>query len=377
MEQFAVRIGDGSIAVEDTLLVKGYPAQAGSRIMEGFSPLFTAEAVSRLEQAGYKIAGKAKVGEFGLTLASPAASLVKEGAVQAVLGVGVLGAPERGAAKDSVLYFKPTYGTVSRYGVISTAASGECVGVYANKAAKISELLGVIAGHDEKDGTSLPQKKYEFSLGDVKGKKIAIAEELLALCHEAEKEKVLAFAEKAKEAGAIVDQVKTDLFRKAAAAWMILSSAEICNNLSRYDGVKYGRRAEGYRNIDELYTASRSEGFTFLTKAIILYGSDVLSKGRYKDCYDKALRVRRVVADEMKALFASYDAILKPAASGASLDLEGKEAFLSLAQEAPFVAAEYLVGLPAVVSGGVSLAAKHLDENTLLGLGALGERMGK
>ena len=376
MKEYAVKIGEGNIAVEDTLLVKGYPAVAGSRILEGFEPLFSAEAVTRLEQAGYALSGKAGLGEFGLNLYSPAADFAKEN--KAVLGVGVNGAPERGAAKAGVTFFKPTYGTVSRYGVISTAASGETVGVYAKSADEIREVLSVIAGHDHKDGTSLPAEKYTYAAEEVKGKKIALATELLALCDEEEKGKVLAFAEEAKKAGAEVVEIKTDLFRKAAAAWQILYSAETCNNLSRYDGVKYGRRAEQYKNIDELYTASRTEGFTFATRAIILYGSDVLSKGRYTECYDKALRVRRVVAEELKKIFQDYDAILKPVISSLSVEEgEGKEAFLRLADEAAFISAEYLTGIPAVSFGGVSLAADHFKENTLLGLAALGERMGK
>ena len=186
------------------------------------------------------------------------------------------------------------------------------------------------------------------------------------------------FVEEMKKAGAEVVEIKTDLFRQAAAAWQILYSAETCNNLSRYDGVKYGRRAETYKNIDELYTASRTEGLSFATRAIILYGSDVLSKGRYTECYDKALRVRRVVAEELKKLFEEFDAIVKPVISSLSLEEdEGKAAFLRLADEAVFISAEYLTGLPAVSFGGVSLVADHFKENTLLGFAALGERMGK
>ncbi len=379
MDLYTVKIGDGAIAVDDMILVKDYPATAGSKILEGFTPLFSAEAVTRLEKAGFALCGKTPVGEFGLTLfSSGAARAVKEGA-EAALSVEVNGSGARGAAREGVLFLKPTYGTVSRYGVISTAASGETVSVSASSAQKLAEVLGVISGHDEKDGTSLPEERYSYlATGSLAGKRIALVKELLALCDDKTRERVLAFAEECKKAGAVVDEIETDLFSKAGAAWQILSAAETCNNLSRYDGVKYGCRAEGYKNIDQLYTASRTEGFTFLTKAVILYGSDVLTKGRYELCYDKALRVKRVLSEEMKALFSRFDAVLKPPMSSFDLvEKEGKEALLQLSDEAPFTAMESLLGLPSAVCAGVSLAADHFGENTLLSLAALGERMGK
>ena len=168
--------------------------------------------------------------------------------------------------------------------------------------------------------------------------------------------------------------ISTDIFEKANTAWQILMCAETCNNVSRYDGVKYGHRSEKYRNIDELYVNSRTEGFNFLTKAVILYGSDVLSKNRYADCYDKALRVRRIVANYVKELFSQYDAVLLPACSKteyAQYDI--KEAFTKVYAESVFTAVPNLVGTPALVSNGVQLMGKHFDESKLLSLAKINE----
>ena len=384
----------GKIAVDDTILVKGTPATAGSKMLENFTPLFSAEAVVRLEKSGYEIAGKTNVGEFGLDLlgetsffganevdgklVSAAASLVKNGEVNAALSVDLNGAPRRAAAVAGVDFIKPTYGTVSRYGVISCAASGEQLGVYAKDAASVKEIMDVIAGHDDKDGTSLPAEKYDYTISDVAGKKVCIVKELVEKADDATKAKVNAFADALKAKGVTVEEISCDLFEIANAAWQILMCAETCNNVSRYDGVKYGHRAEKYRNIDELYVNSRTEGFNFLTKAVILYGSDVLSKNRYKDCYDKSLRVRRVVAEGMAKLFESFDAVLAPACSAASYEAyDINDAFGKVFEESVFTSVANLIGTPALVTSGVQLLGKHFAESTLLSLADAVERMGE
>ena len=155
-------------------------------------------------------------------------------------------------------------------------------------------------------------------------------------------------------------------------------SAETCNNVSRYDGVKYGHRAKNYKNIDELYVNSRTEGFNFLTKAVILYGSDVLSKNRYKDCYDKSLRVRRVVHDEFKKLMEKYDAVLTPVVSKAEYEAyDIYEAFSKVFEESEFTSIANLIGVPALACGGVQLIGKHFGESTLLSIAHLVEKEGK
>jgi aspartyl-tRNA(Asn)/glutamyl-tRNA(Gln) amidotransferase subunit A len=394
MKEYTVELLDqGTVAVEDTILVKGAQAAAGSRILEGFKPLFSAEAVTRLEEQGYSISGKTQVGEFGLDLVGEfsyyaekeedlkgaAATLVSNGTVKAALGVDMNGAPRRAAALSGVDFLKPTYGTVSRYGIISCAASGEQMGVYADKVEGIKEIMSVIAGHDEKDGTSLKETTYDYNTDiAVEGKKVCVIKELLEKADEETRKRVEAFAEKLRGNGVVVEEISCDIFDIANTTWQILMTAETCNNVSRYDGVKFGHRAAEYKNIDELYVNTRTEGFNFLTKAVILYGSDVLSKNRYDDCYGKALKVRRVVADKIEELMKNYDAILTPACSKteyAAYDI--KDAFEIVFKESVFTAVANLIGIPALVSGGVQLMGKQFGESMLLSLAGSTERVGE
>ena len=384
MKYYATKVSDkGNIAVDDTLLVKDVVTTAGSCILEGFKPLFSAEAVTRLQDKGYTVAGKTNVGEFGLDLVGEfsyyapqdgklegsAATLVANGEVEAALGVDMNGSTRRAAALAGVDFLKPTYGTVSRYGVISCAASGEQVGVYAKDAEKVAEIMGVIAGHDEKDGTSLKNDSYDYSLADVKGKKVAINKYLLDTAGDEAKAKVLAFADSLRANGVEVTEVNCDMPEIANTAWQILMCAETCNNVSCYDGVKYGHRAKEYKNIDELYVNTRTEGFNFLTKAVILYGSDVLSKNRYKDCFDKSLRVRRVVAEGLQKAFSEFDAVLTPVCSTAEYEsYDIKDAFGKVFEESVFTAVPNLVGVPALVTNGVQLMGNHFQESILLSL---------
>lgn len=393
MECYSVKLSDkGTIAVDDTILVKGVVTSAGSHILEGFKPLFSAEAVSRLENKGYEVAGKTHVGEFGLDLVGEfsyygekeeelkgaAATLVANGEVKAALGVDMNGATRRSAALAGVDFLKPTYGTVSRYGIISCAASGEQMGVYAANADGIKEVMDVIAGHDEKDGTSL-KEEYEFTADEnVSGKKVCIVKELLEKASDDVKANVLAYADKLRANGVEVEEVSFDIVNVANTTWQILMTAETCNNVSRYDGVKYGHRAADYKNIDELYVNTRTEGFNFLTKAVILYGSDTLSKNRYESCYGKALKVRRVVAERFEDLMKSYDAVLTPVCSqSAYKTYDIKDAFMKVFEESVFTCIPNLIGTPALVSGGVQLMGGQFAESTLLSLAKSVERAGE
>ncbi len=393
MNKFAVMMNEqGTVAVDDTLLIKDLPATAGSRMLEGFTPLFSAEAVSRLQQNGYQIAGKTHVGEFGLDLVGEfsytapqtgklfgaAASAVADGQVQAALNVDMNGAPRRAAALADLTFLKPTYGTVSRYGVISCAASGEQVGVTAKTAEQVAELMGVIAGYDQKDGTCLKQEGYDYALTDLSGKTVAVVKNLVAKADQDVQAKVAAAVSALQAAGVKVVEIDCDLFALANTAWQILMCAETCNNVSRYDGVKYGHRAANYKNIDELYVNSRTEGFNFLTKAVILYGSDVLSKNRYKDCYDKSLRVRRVVSEQMNDLFGQYDGLLTPATFAASFEAyDVKDAFVKVFHESECTAVANLIGTPAVAVNGVQLLGKAFADATLLSMASAVQKKGE
>lgn len=394
MNNYVIQLSDqGTVAVDDTILVKGVQAAAGSRILEGFQPVFSAEAVARLEKKGYVLSGKTHVGEFGLDLVGEfsyyadkteelkgaAAQLVSQGTVKEALGVDMNGAPRRAAALSGVDFLKPTYGTVSRYGIISCAASGEQLGVYAGQVEGIREIMEVIAGHDEKDGTSLREESYDYRTDTaVEGKKVCIVRELLDRADEETRGRVQAYGEKLGKNGVHVEEISCDFFDIAGTAWQILMDAETCNNISRYDGVKFGYRAAEYKNIDELYVNTRTEGFNFLTKAVILYGSDVLSKDRYEACYGKSLRIRRVVAEQFEEMMKRYDAVLTPVCSKtayAAYDI--REAFETVFKESVFTSVPNLIGIPALVSGGVQLMGRQLNESVLLSLAGSVERAGE
>ena len=376
----------GKIAVDDTILVKDVPATAGSKMLENWKPLFSAEAVERLEKAGYDIAGKTNVGEFGLdllgetsyfapetengNLVGAAAAIVASGKVKAALNVDLNGAPRRAAAVSGVDFIKPTYGTVSRYGIIACACSGEQIGVTAANAEDAKEILAVIAGHDSKDGTSLPAEKYDYSTSeDVSAMKICIAKELYDAASAEVKANIDAYAESLKKIGAAVETISLDIVSQAQTAWQILMAAETTNNLSRFDGVKFGYRTPEYKNIDELYVKSRSEAMGFLAKATIIYGSDVLAKAKYEKCYDKSLRIRRIVCDKVREVLAKYDAILAPACSQVSYKpYDALESFEKVYAESLFTAIPSITGMPAMVTKGVQLMADSYKESVLLSI---------
>ena len=208
--------------------------------------------------------------------------------------------------------------------------------------------------------------------------KICIVKELYEAADDAVKANIDAYAESLKKLGATVETVSLDIVSQAQTAWQILMSAETTNNLSRFDGVKYGYRAAEYKNIDELYVKSRSEAMGFLAKATIIYGSDVLAKAKYEKCYDKSLRIRRIVCDKVREILASYDAILAPACGKAEYKpYDALDAFEKVFEESLFTAMANLTGVPALVSGGVQLMGDHFSESTLLSLAKSAEKEGK
>ncbi len=377
---------NGKIAVDDTILVKDVLASAGSHILDGFKPLFSAEAVDRLNIAGYEISGKANVGEFGLDLLSEssyygaltengklisaAADLVAKGEVEAALQVDVNGMPRRGAAASDVLFLKPTYATVSRYGVIACACSGEQIGVTAKTPHKIAEILSVIAGHDAKDGTSLPTEKYNYNVNEkIEGKKACIVKELLEGVSAEVKSHIDAYVNELKSKGVEITEISIKEFSLLNTIWQILLCAETCNNLSRFDGVKYGYRTPSFKNIDDIYVGTRTEGFSFITKAVILYGSDVLAKGRYDECYDKAMKIRRIIAEKTQEIFSNYDIIIAPVMSEKGYEeYDLNDGFKKVFAESLYTALANLTGIPALSVKGVQLMANSFNESLLLSI---------
>ena len=377
------------IVIDDMFLTVGTPTTAGSKMLEGYNSLFEAEVLTRLNAAGYTITGKAKVGEFGVdllgetsyfgadyekdTLQYPAAVQVKSGEAEAAVVLDVNGAPRRGAAQNNLVALKPTYGMVSRYGTIPVACSGETVSVVAANAADCREVFAAMAGHDAKDGTSLPESMVDAGKAAVtKKNKVAVLSSMLKGTSEEVQAQIAAVSENLAKNGVEVVTVDAETIAYAGAAWNILMSAELCNNVSRYDGVKYGYRTKTYTNIDELYTNSRTEAFGELLKSAILFGSETLSTENYQKVYDKALRVRRVISEAMKAILADCDALLMPAASVTAYGKAMVEADKYLPYKENFYTAPAsITGLPVVVAGGVQLVGNAFSEDVLLDLAEL------
>lgn len=388
-----VYINEGSLSgkrvvLDDMILTTALPTTAGSKMLEHYVSLFEAEAVTRLEKAGYTIGGKLNVGEFGIdllgetsffgacvredgTLAASAAESLNSGAFAAVQ-LDVNGAPRRAAAQNGCVCVKPTYGTVSRYGTIPSACSGETLTVTAASVAACREVLSVLAGHDDKDGTSLPAEKCALLRADADRRpvrKVAVAAGLTGSADAQVQADVAAMRSFLESNGIEVVEIDDQILTAAKTAWNVLMSAELCNNVSRYDGVKFGYRSSNYTNIDELYTNSRTEAFGELLKTAILFGSDMLSTDNYMKMYDKALRIRRVIVEALNGIFAQYDALLLPACSAKCYALEAVQQNKYLAfQENVFTAPASISGMPAVIVGGVQLMGPAFSENSLLDL---------
>lgn len=382
---------DRKVVVDDMILTKDFPTTAGSKMLEGYMSLFDASVLSRLAENGFELSGKARVGEFDFDLlgetafggatekngeiVNASAEILKAGEALAAINLDVNGTPRRAAAQNDLIYIKPTYGTVSRFGTIPVVCSGETVGVMASELDDCKEALMAIIGYDDKDGTSLPEQmceKVKAGFEGAKVSKVAVLVPFVKRADDAVSGKVEAFAAKLKECGIELENVENFDVESARVAWNILMCAELCNNVSRYDGVKYGYRTENFTNIDELYTNSRTEAFGDVLKAAILFGSETLSTENYFKVYDKALRVRRVICEEFNKLFEKYDAVILPACSAMKYSKEQieKDKYAAF-EENLYTAPASITGLPAMVAGGVQIIGKAFSEGKLFEIAKL------
>ena len=382
------------IVADDMFLTKDMPTAAGSKMLDGYMSLFEAEVLTRLSDKGYALGSKADVGEFAFDLmgetsyngacvadsklTTAAAEILKAGDAMATLNMDINGTPRRAAAQNRLISVKPTYGTVSRYGTVPVACSGETVSVTSTTAYGCREILEAIAGHDDKDGTSLPEASCEQVKSAPAVRRVAL---LTSMTKGADAE-VLAKLDALKSAltanGVEVCDIDDSVIPAARVAWNILMSAELCNNVSRYDGVKYGYRAENFNGIDELYTNSRTEAFGELLKSTILFGSETLSTENYMKVYDKSLRTRRVIVEAFSKIFESFDAVLMPACSKlAYTEADVKANKYLVFEENFYTAPASITGLPAVVVGGVQIVGRAFSEMALLDLAKTCEKEGK
>ena len=329
------------VAIKDNMCTEGMLTTCSSKILENFYPTYTAEAVLNLEKAGAVIIGKTNMDEFamGSTTETSAYGVTRNpwntehvpggssgGSCTAVaanecffaLGSDTGGSIRQPSSFCGVTGIKPTYGTVSRYGLIAYGSSLDQIGPVAKDVTDCATILETIASYDKKDSTSVSREDYDFTaalVDDVKGMKIGIPKGYFGEGLDTEvKDAVLAAAKELEKKGAIIEEFDLELVDYAIPAYYVIAAAEASSNLSRFDGVKYGYRAEEYEGLHSMYKKTRSEGFGPEVKRRIMLGSFVLSSGYYDAYYLKALRTKALIKQEFDKAFEKYDVILGPAA---------------------------------------------------------------
>lgn len=329
------------VAIKDNMCTKGMLTTCSSKILGNFVPTYTATAVENLEKAGAVIIGKTNMDEFamGSTTETSAFGATKNpwntehvpggssgGSCTAVaseecsyaLGSDTGGSIRQPSSFCGVTGIKPTYGTVSRYGLIAYGSSLDQIGPVAKDVTDVATILETIADHDEKDSTSVKRDDYNFTealVDDVKGLKIGIPKDYFGDGLDKEvKDSILNAVEVLKSKGAIVEEFDLSLVEYAIPAYYVIASAEASSNLERFDGVKYGYRTQEYEGLHNMYKKTRSEGFGEEVKRRIMLGSFVLSSGYYDAYYLKALRTKALIKKAFDEAFAKYDVIIAPAA---------------------------------------------------------------
>ena len=329
------------VAIKDNMCTRDKLTTCSSKILGNFYPTYSAEAVINLEKAGAVIIGKTNMDEFamGSTTETSAFGATKNpwntehvpggssgGSCTAVaseecsyaLGSDTGGSIRQPSSFCGVTGIKPTYGTVSRYGLIAYGSSLDQIGPVAKDVTDCATILETIASYDSKDSTSVKRDDYNFTealVEDVKGLKIGIPKDYFGEGLEPEvKEAILKAVDVLKDKGAIVEEFDLSLVEYAIPAYYVIASAEASSNLSRFDGVKYGYRTEEYNGLHNMYKKTRSEGFGEEVKRRIMLGSFVLSSGYYDAYYLKALRTKALIKKAFDEAFAKYDVIIGPAA---------------------------------------------------------------
>ncbi len=327
--------------IKDNICTKGVTTTCASRMLEHFVPPYSAHVIEKLEEAGAVTLGKLNMDEFamgsstensffqithnprdpsrvpgGSSGGSAAAVAANEAAF--ALGSDTGGSIRQPAAFCGVVGMKPTYGTVSRYGLVAFASSLDQIGPLTRDVADSAMVMDCIAGHDSRDSTSIRMDKlpYASQLGqDIRGIKIALPEEFFGegLSEDVRKGIQLA-ARRFQDLGAEIVRVSMPALTHALPAYYIISSAEASSNLARFDGIRYGYRSPDYEDITSLYKNSRSEGFGEEVKRRIMLGTFALSSGYYDAYYKKALQVRTLITRDYSRIFAACDCILSPVA---------------------------------------------------------------
>ena len=329
------------VAIKDNMCTKGLLTTCSSKILENYIPTYTASAVQNLTDAGCVIIGKTNMDEFAMGSTTetsyygvtrnphnpdhvPGGSSGGSAAAVALnecffaLGSDTGGSIRQPSAFCGITGMKPTYGTVSRYGLIAYGSSLDQIGPMTKNVTDCAAVLETIASYDKKDSTSMKREEYDFTsalVRDVKGLRIGLPKDYFGDGLDSEvKAAIFKAAETFKRMGAIVEEFDLGLVQYAIPAYYIIASAEASSNLERFDGLKYGYRTKEYGDLHSMYKKTRSEGFGSEVKRRIMLGSFVLSSGYYDAYYLKALKTKALIKQEFDKAFEKYDIILAPAA---------------------------------------------------------------
>ena len=389
--------------IKDNMCTKGVKTTCASKMLENFVPSYSSTAVEKLNEQGFVMLGKLNMDEFamgstnensyfkpvknpvntervpgGSSGGSAAAVAAKEAAF--TLGSDTGGSIRQPAAFCGVVGMKPTYGTVSRYGLVAFASSLDQIGPLTKNVKDNALILNAIAGHDPKDATCIGggRPDYTAEIGkDVKGMTVGLPTEFFGDGVSADvKDAVLAAAKRYEKLGANIEEVKLPSLKHALSAYYVISSAEASSNLARFDGIRYGYRSENAETLDDIYKNSRSEGFGPEVQRRIMLGTFALSSGYYDAYYKKALQVRTLVVRDYNKVFEKCDFIISPVAPTTAYKLGEKtdnplEMYMGDIYSVPInIAGVPSLSLPCGKDGdnmpiGMQLIGKPLGEATL------------
>ncbi len=403
------------IAVKDLVAIKDRPTTCGSKILENFRPTYSAFVVKKLQEAGAVILGKTNMDEFAMGSSNEtsyfgacknpvdkkavtggssggSAAAVAAGYCAGSIGSDTGGSIRQPAAFCGVAGLKPTYGRVSRFGLIAFASSLDQIGPFGKTVEDAAILLQAIAGYDPMDSTSVnePVPDYMEALKkDVKGFVVGMPKEYFIKGLDPEVEAVIKdAAQKLEKAGAKIEEVSLPHTEHAVSVYYIIAPAEASSNLARYDGVRYGYRNKDAENLSGMYMDTRMDGFGVEVKRRIMLGTYVLSSGYYDAYYLKAQKVRTLIINDFKEVFKKCDVLLTPTTPTPAFDIGDKiDDPLKMYLNDIFTINVNLAGIPAIsVPGGlakngrpigVQFIANHFDESKLLTAAANYERLNK
>lgn len=384
------------VAIKDNMCTEGMLTSCSSKILSNFVPTYTATAVEKLKEAGAVIIGKTNMDEFAMGSTSEtsyygatknpwdlnrvpggssggSAAAVASCEVPFALGSDTGGSIRQPAAFCGVTGIKPTYGRVSRYGLIAYGSSLDQIGPIAKDVTDCATILETICQHDDKDSTSYKDAASDFTsalVDDVKGMKIGIPRDYFSEgLDPLVKANVMAAAKVLEEKGAIVEEFDLGMVEYAIPAYYIIASAEASSNLERFDGVKYGYRTDSFTDLHNMYKKTRSEGFGPEVKRRIMLGSFVLSSGYYDAYYVKALKTKALIKKAFDDAFAKYDVILGPVAPTTALKVgESLSDPIKMYLGDIYTVSVNLAGIP-----GISVPCGFDDDGLPVGLQLLGQ----